>query len=97
MFHNGQWGKVCSNNWGNLEAAVVCKELNCGTPKKSQEVFGFGDNALRGYLSRCSRNVNSISECSWEEYLGRCDGASVECTGKTKKSILFYSYDCFLM
>ncbi|KAM6915022.1 scavenger receptor cysteine-rich domain-containing protein DMBT1-like [Xenentodon cancila] len=81
VFHNGHWGKVCNNNWNQAEATLVCKELSCGMPKKSNEVFSFGDSGLRGYISRCSGNVSSIGQCGFEEYMGRCDGATVACTG----------------
>ncbi|KAK5609545.1 hypothetical protein CRENBAI_005488 [Crenichthys baileyi] len=81
VFHNGRWGKICSNSWSPTEAAVLCKELSCGTPKKSQEVFTFGDSTLAGFISRCSGNVSSVSQCVVDEHVGRCDGVSVACTG----------------
>ncbi|XP_074470969.1 scavenger receptor cysteine-rich type 1 protein M130-like isoform X1 [Sebastes fasciatus] len=81
VFHDGRWGKIC-NNWGNAEAAVVCKELSCGTPKKNQETFNFGDTGLRGYTSRCSGNVSSISQCTLELHAGACEGVSLSCGGE---------------
>uniref|UniRef100_A0A8C9YCB9 Soluble scavenger receptor cysteine-rich domain-containing protein SSC5D n=1 Tax=Sander lucioperca TaxID=283035 RepID=A0A8C9YCB9_SANLU len=80
IFHNGQWGKIC-NNWGNKDAAVVCKELNCGPPKPPQESLNFGDGGLRAYTSRCSGNVTSISQCTLQELTGRCEGVSLSCGG----------------
>ncbi|XP_068433617.1 scavenger receptor cysteine-rich type 1 protein M130-like [Clinocottus analis] len=80
VYHNGHWGKMC-NNWGNEEATVVCQELSCGLPKKSDEIFYFGDSALRGLTSRCSGNVSSISQCTLQEYTGKCIGASLSCAG----------------
>uniref|UniRef100_A0A3B5ANM0 Soluble scavenger receptor cysteine-rich domain-containing protein SSC5D n=1 Tax=Stegastes partitus TaxID=144197 RepID=A0A3B5ANM0_9TELE len=68
VHHDGHWGKVCNNNWGNKEATVVCKELNCGAPKKIQE--SFGDSGLRGFISRCSGNVSSIGQCGFQEHTG---------------------------
>ncbi|XP_037541065.1 deleted in malignant brain tumors 1 protein [Nematolebias whitei] len=81
VFHNGHWGKVCTNNWSVKETTIVCKELSCGAPKKSQGAFNFGDSALPGFISRCSTNVSILSQCAFEEHMGRCDGASVACTG----------------
>ncbi|XP_044025482.1 deleted in malignant brain tumors 1 protein-like isoform X2 [Siniperca chuatsi] len=81
VFHNDQWGKLCKNNWGPEEATVVCKELSCGHPKKSQESFNFGESGLRGYTSRCSGNVSSISQCTLQENTGRCEGVSLSCAG----------------
>ncbi|XP_056283773.1 deleted in malignant brain tumors 1 protein-like [Pseudoliparis swirei] len=79
IYHKGQWGKIC-NNWSNKEAAMVCDELNCGLPKKSQEVYHFGDSGLRGYTSRCAGNVSSIDQCTLQQYTGRCVGASLSCS-----------------
>ncbi|XP_041831255.1 deleted in malignant brain tumors 1 protein-like [Melanotaenia boesemani] len=81
VFHQGHWRKICKNNWGLREASVLCKELNCGIPKKSQEDFGFGDSTLSGYTSRCQADMNSISQCTFEEQVGGCEGASVACAG----------------
>uniref|UniRef100_A0AAQ4RBN7 Deleted in malignant brain tumors 1 protein-like n=1 Tax=Gasterosteus aculeatus aculeatus TaxID=481459 RepID=A0AAQ4RBN7_GASAC len=80
VFHDGKWAKICKN-WGNKEAAMVCQELGCGSPKASQEIFHFGDSGLRGYTSRCADNVSSISQCTFENYMGRCEGASISCSG----------------
>ncbi|XP_054474281.1 scavenger receptor cysteine-rich type 1 protein M130-like [Anoplopoma fimbria] len=78
--HDGQWGKIC-NNWGKDEAAMLCQELSCGIPKKNQEIFHFGDSALRGYTIQCTGNVSSISECKLREYTRGCEGASISCGG----------------
>uniref|UniRef100_A0A3B4FF69 Soluble scavenger receptor cysteine-rich domain-containing protein SSC5D n=1 Tax=Pundamilia nyererei TaxID=303518 RepID=A0A3B4FF69_9CICH len=81
VFHDGRWGKLCSNNWGLKEAAVLCKELNCGDPKNSKDIFYFGDSSLQGFTSRCSDNVNSISQCQLQEHRGSCEGVSLVCSG----------------
>ncbi|KAK2856304.1 hypothetical protein Q5P01_005039 [Channa striata] len=80
VFHGGKWGKLCTNNWDNAGAALVCKELDCGAPKKKQEDF-FGDSGLSGFTHRCVGNVSSISQCSLEEHTGTCPGVSLSCGG----------------
>uniref|UniRef100_A0A3B5QL63 Soluble scavenger receptor cysteine-rich domain-containing protein SSC5D n=1 Tax=Xiphophorus maculatus TaxID=8083 RepID=A0A3B5QL63_XIPMA len=81
VFYNGRWGKICSNSWGGTEATVLCKELSCGSPKKNQDVFTFGDSPLAGLISRCSGNVSSISQCVVDEHIGKCEGVSIACAG----------------
>lgn len=64
---------------------MVCKELNCGAPKKSQENFSYGESGLIGYTSTCSGNVSSISQCTLQEHTGTCEGVSLSCAGKIQK------------
>ncbi|XP_034755884.1 deleted in malignant brain tumors 1 protein-like [Etheostoma cragini] len=80
VFHNGHWGEICSN-WDNEDAKVVCKELNCGPPKPTQETSSFGNSGLGVYTSVCSGNVTSISQCTLQELTGRCESVSLSCGG----------------
>ncbi|XP_067337962.1 deleted in malignant brain tumors 1 protein-like isoform X2 [Channa argus] len=81
VFHDGQWRKMCTNNWGPNEATVVCKELFCGAPKKQKESIYYGESNLRGFTGRCVGNVSSISQCTLEEHTGTCQGVSLSCAG----------------
>ncbi|XP_036941411.1 deleted in malignant brain tumors 1 protein-like isoform X1 [Acanthopagrus latus] len=76
----GQWGKICNNNWGHQESERLCKELGCGPPKNSDENFHHGDARLKGYRTTCARNVSSISDCTFQEITGTCEGVSLSCT-----------------
>lgn len=82
VYHDGQWGKVCNHQWSQEVAEVVCKELNCGAPKRFQEQFNFGDTHLKGVTAQCSGSVTSISQCTLQDYRGSCEGASLSCAGE---------------
>lgn len=84
VYQDGQWGKICKGHFGLEEARVVCKELDCGLPKEYQDTFNYSDALPRGYTSRCVGNVSSISQCSFQEISGMCEGVSLTCAGKTE-------------
>nr|XP_046228271.1 deleted in malignant brain tumors 1 protein-like [Scatophagus argus]XP_046228272.1 deleted in malignant brain tumors 1 protein-like [Scatophagus argus] len=80
VFHDGRWGKVCNDKWSHAEATVVCNELDCGAPKKTQESF-FGEGGLRGFTTTCPDRMSSIGNCTFQENAGRCESVSLSCAG----------------
>ncbi|KAM9703287.1 scavenger receptor cysteine-rich domain-containing protein DMBT1-like isoform 1-T2 [Menidia menidia] len=80
VLHGDKWVNICNNNWGINEASVLCKELNCGPPKKSQDVLSYGNSAQTGYNSRCPNDATSIKECTLAEHIGTCEIVSAACT-----------------
>lgn len=67
------------------EATVVCREMNCGDPKKASGSL-VQDEQPRGYKVSCSGRESSIAQCTLSEYTrnrnDRIEEAAVECSGK---------------
>lgn len=86
FYHGVHWSPAYNVNWGMNEAAVVCREMNCGDPVKFSGSFGQGRD-LRGYKVSCSGSESSLTQCTLREYArtgnDRIEEAVVECSGKT--------------
>lgn len=91
-FHyGGRWAAAYNVNWGRNEAAVVCREMNCGDPVKFSGSFGRG--GLGGYKVTCVGGERSLSQCTVGQYPSnnRIEDAGVECSGKTSLSFIVQS------
>nr|XP_057912674.1 deleted in malignant brain tumors 1 protein-like [Doryrhamphus excisus]XP_057912675.1 deleted in malignant brain tumors 1 protein-like [Doryrhamphus excisus] len=81
IYVDGHWKKVCSSEWSNVEAQVVCREIGCGKPLASTEILDFGElGEASGVKSKCLGTESSISQCSHEAVKGDCVVASVHCS-----------------
>lgn len=74
--------------WGKNEAAVVCKEMNCGDPVEFSTSFGQA-GYQRGYRISCSGRESSVTQCMLREYTktinDQAEEAAVICSGKTNR------------
>ena len=88
VYYNGEWGTVCSNEWDDTDAGVVCRQLGFGSSGVAIRSAGFGqgsgsillDNALcdgkEPTLARCVHlGVNVTRNCT------HAKDAGVECNG----------------
>ncbi|KFR05284.1 Neurotrypsin, partial [Nipponia nippon] len=89
VYHAGQWGTVCDDQWDDADAEVVCRQLGLGGVAKawSQAYFGEGSGPVLLDEVRCTGNELSIEQCpksSWREHnCGHKEDAGVSCTPVT--------------
>jgi len=88
VLHRGQWGTVCDFFWDMPDAAVVCRELDCGEPVDAlgDAHFGPGSGPIWTNPMICSGSESTLKNCgtvNWGFY--PCDhtkDAGVICSGK---------------
>jgi len=96
VHHRGQWGTVCGAGWDLADAAVVCRELDCGEPVDALYGvhFGLGSKPIfRMKNAMCSGSESTLKKCG---FLQPTDpdvcldkSAQVICSGKLKLKNLF--------
>lgn len=88
LFHDGQWGTVCDDNWDMKEANVVCHQLDCGEAKSAPggAHFGSGDGPIWWDDVHCTGTELSFSRCiakHWgENNCNHGEDAGVICSGR---------------
>lgn len=84
VYNGGHWSPVYNVNFGANEAAVVCREMNCGDAAKASESFGESGD-LRGLKMSCSGTEHSVTQCTLRQYTrtrnDHAEDASVQCDG----------------
>ncbi|KAI4876035.1 hypothetical protein NFI96_008930 [Prochilodus magdalenae] len=78
VYHRGQWGTVCGDNWDKSDAAVVCRELGCGeaVDALSDAHFGPGSGPIWMDEADCSGSESTLKNCTsrgWGKH--KCDHA----------------------
>uniref|UniRef100_A0A8C1U188 SRCR domain-containing protein n=1 Tax=Cyprinus carpio TaxID=7962 RepID=A0A8C1U188_CYPCA len=63
VYNDGQWGTVCHYGWDIADAAVVCRELDCGTVLGAA-AFGKGKGRVWSEEIQCRGNESQIDVCS---------------------------------
>ncbi len=83
VLHRGQWGTVCGVGWDLADAAVVCRELDCGKPVDAKVEPGSGPVWMNNAL--CTGSESTLKRCgsvTWG-FNGTCQNKSAEiiCSG----------------
>ncbi|XP_078503461.1 CD5 antigen-like [Lissotriton helveticus] len=85
--HNGVWGAVCDDAWGQEDASVVCRQLVCGAVQSYQYKSSFGISALPVLMSnvQCQGDESALWKCAQRGWgVNTCPAgrnAGVTCTG----------------
>uniref|UniRef100_H3ATL0 Soluble scavenger receptor cysteine-rich domain-containing protein SSC5D n=1 Tax=Latimeria chalumnae TaxID=7897 RepID=H3ATL0_LATCH len=88
VYHNGEWGTVCDDDWGIADAEVVCREIGCGPAVSAPGSARFGQGSGRIWLDdvACTAAAASIFDCkasSWGSHnCGHGEDAGIVCSGK---------------
>lgn len=86
--HQEQWGTVCDYKWDKKDAAVVCKQLRCGSAISATRNEGFvlGSGPIWMAEVQCKGTESALSDCTHNEqlaqYCAHSEDAGVTCTGE---------------
>uniref|UniRef100_A0A3B4G5I5 Soluble scavenger receptor cysteine-rich domain-containing protein SSC5D n=1 Tax=Pundamilia nyererei TaxID=303518 RepID=A0A3B4G5I5_9CICH len=86
-FNKGQWGTVCAESWDINDAAVVCRQLDCGRPHKLLQL-GPGTGQTWTDQIECNGKESTLNQCQQRPYRDRtCNNtvvAGVFCTEQVR-------------
>ncbi|XP_060690398.1 antigen WC1.1-like [Hemiscyllium ocellatum] len=102
IFFSGTWGTVCDDSWDMHDAAVVCRQLNCGEPvwavgktllDQANGIIWMDEVQCKGselYLWDCQLSAMGDHDCEHKE------DVNVICSGHQKHTTPFNQQRAFI-
>ncbi|XP_051897119.1 scavenger receptor cysteine-rich type 1 protein M130-like [Pristis pectinata] len=93
IHYKGDWGTVNSYDWDLPDAAVVCRQLDCGAALKAPigAHFGKGSGPVVTWNVHCHGSEAVLQECEsypWDHYCTSHDyDAGVICAGSRSRLV----------
>ncbi|CAO2629985.1 Scavenger receptor cysteine-rich domain-containing group B protein [Lemmus lemmus] len=87
ILHGGLWGTVCDDDWGLPDAAVVCRQVGCGTAlaATTNAFFGYGTGHILLDNVHCEGSEPRLAACQslgWGVHnCGHHEDAGALCAG----------------
>ncbi|XP_056891870.1 neurotrypsin isoform X1 [Takifugu flavidus] len=93
VFHAGQWGSICDDQWDDNDAEVLCRQLGLSGVARAWGKAHFGKGSNRVWLDevRCTGNELTLDQClksAWGEH--NClhsEDAGVSCSPLTDGTV----------
>ena len=92
IYHSGQWGTICDDNFADAAAGVACRQLALGSSGTARAggYYGQGSDPIWLDNVQCSGSESTLSQCShknWgDEDCSHGEDVGVECSGRRAKA-----------
>ncbi|RLU20408.1 hypothetical protein DMN91_007018 [Ooceraea biroi] len=82
ILHDGKWGSICDDEWDDLEAGVVCRQLGFNGAIKATTNGQFGQARRRYWMDNvyCDGSEDELTRCRFDGW-GVSDCSSNEAAG----------------
>ncbi|XP_067898921.1 deleted in malignant brain tumors 1 protein-like isoform X2 [Heterodontus francisci] len=89
IFFSGTWGTVCDDSWDRHDAAVICRQINCGDPvwAPGKIVFDRGNGTIWMDEVKCKGSELFLWDCQFSAKGHDCEhkeDVNVICSGHQK-------------